>query len=246
MNPGEFYEKILGVIKERKEKELYEAIEQFRNDRISELKKNKTQRDHFFEGPKLVLHLIPIESFLSSINFDLSKYFEKHLAVKPLRFGALDQYYNFDGLIHFAVGHDEKCYSYAQVYRDGIIEAVDTYSFDHENKIIYTMSMIRHIIDSVNEYLAFQKELEIKEPIVLFLSLLGIQYYAIPNPPSFDIFFNHIQPIDREELKFPGISISDFSFSAKELKPEMDRLWNACGYPKSLDYDDQGKLKGSK
>jgi hypothetical protein len=246
MNPNEFHEKILDFIKEKKEKVLYEAIEQFRTGRINELKENRTQKDPFSEGPKLVLHLIPLASFQSSTNIDLSKYFEKYEAVKPIRFGGLDQSYNFDGLLHFSSGHNVKCDSYVQVYRDGIIEAVDANLFDIKDKVIYTMSLIRHILDSVNGYLAFQKEIEIKEPILLFISLLGIQDYMIPKVQLRDISYRNIRPIDRGELNFPGIRLINFSLSAEELKPLMDCIWNACGCPKSADYDENGKLKGSK
>jgi hypothetical protein len=49
------------------------------------------------------------------------------------------------------------------------------------------------------------------------------------------------QSIDRDTLVLPEVVIQDLSSKAKDiLKPILDLVWNACGYPCSLNFDSNG------
>ena len=46
----------------------------------------------------------------------------------------------------------------------------------------------------------------------------------------------------RDILLLPEIVIEDYEVSAKDiLRPCFDSIWNACGFPRSLNYNDAGE-----
>ena len=54
-------------------------------------------------------------------------------------------------------------------------------------------------------------------------------------------WFTESHTIDREILQLPEIIIESYDASAeKVLKPCFDSIWNACGFPISLNYNDEG------
>lgn len=224
-----------------KEKGIFKKIDEFHKAQIEKLKKNETPIP-FLEGGKVVIHLIPVESFGPQKHYDLSPYKDHPQTLRPMKYQAYDQIYNFDGMLYFSQGANNKCIDYVQVYINGIVEAVDGYYLLPEKKILPILSLERTIIESTKEYLLFQKELGVKVPIIFYLSLLGARDFSI-KPISNDIF-NRSRAIEREDLSFPKIIIKKFDIVVEKfLKTNFDRLWNACGYPGSSYYDDKGERK---
>ncbi|MFH1622565.1 MAG: ATP-binding protein, partial [Candidatus Omnitrophota bacterium] len=76
-------------------------------------------------------------------------------------------------------------------------------------------------------------------PILLFLTLAGVKNCRMA--------FRHNDfsiPIDRDILLLPEVIIEDYNAIPEQiLKPCFDSVWNACGYPASLNYDEQDKWK---
>ncbi len=239
MKAQEFFKEIVSYLKEKKENAINEAIEDYFQDRISNLKNNATYKDPFKEGPKVVIQLIPLESFENPKEYDLAKYYRDYQAIKPMKFGSMDQAYNYEGLISFEVDYERHCCSYVQVFRNGIIEAVDTHPFRASVKSIYSRDLVNILIEGINQYIEFQIKIGVKLPIIAYLSLLGINEYRIPNVERED-YFDNIHAIEREELFLPKIVITKPTIMYEELRPLMDMIWNACGYPKCQEYDKDG------
>jgi len=242
METKDVLEALLAILEEKKRKDIYEAIERFKKERITELKNDRTHKNPFIQGPKVVLHLIPYESFQNYYDFDFADYLGNYQAIRPIRFGSLDQSFGFEGLLHFANGRENKCVSYVQVYRNGIIEAVDAHEFNTEEKVIYSKNLEEKLIERANQYMAFQKEIGVNPPVFFYLSLLGVRDFRMPRIPGHD-FFDNIHAIDKEDLIFPKITLNKPALTPEEFKPIFDRLWNACGYPRCPDYDDKGIWK---
>lgn len=146
--------------------------------------------------------------------------------------------YNFDGLFHFIGEKDDECSAYFQVYTEGMIELVETRILRYAKKIFPRHDMEDKIIDYTKQSLQFQKEFDVKPPIVLYLALLNVAGYEIP--PRLQVFAprHDLHPVDREDLILPKIIIDKFDIVLEEiLKTNFDRIWNACGYKKSEYYD---------
>jgi len=69
--------------------------------------------------------------------------------------------------------------------------------------------------------------LNIDLPVLLFLTLVGVRGYSMTD---------EVNTIDRDILLLPEIIIEEsYDIIAKDiLKPCFDSIWNACGFPRSL------------
>ena len=107
-------------------------------------------------------------------------------------------------------------------------------------KKIYVDSIEDEIIMSTKEGLQIQKELNIDLPIILYLAVLDVKGFRVPDIRIFP--HRSSNPVDREDLVFPKLTIDDFEVIPEEiLKTTFDRLWNACGFSGSANYDEKGK-----
>lgn len=187
-----------------------------------------------------------MSSFRDPKDYDILTFQEKSMVLlKPFyeEKEAFSQTYNFDGLLNFLLAEDKACLSYVQLYRNGIIEAVEGVYFTREEKDIPIYTIEQEIILKTDNYLSFQKEMEINPPVICYLALLGVKEYSISDE-SIDTDFLDIHPFDVEDLHLPKIVIDKFEVDTKKIfKMSFNRIWNACGYPRSFQYDDDGEWK---
>lgn len=244
MEEKEALEKIISFLKERKEKGIFEKIEVFHDKRIKKIERNDASVP-LCEGAKIVLHLIPFNSFVSPKNYDLSKFYGKYLELKPLRDSISLQTYDFDGLIHFHEITEDKSFGYVQLFTNGIIEAVTVRSLESLERTNMSLPIIvleKQIVTKLKEYLLFLKEkLKVELPIIFYLSLLEVEKCTILRPdPNLDFEDEEIHNFGRKILNFSKIIIATFDIvPEKILKTTFDKLWNAAGYPRSFHYNEK-------
>lgn len=230
------------------EKEIFKEIEEFHQERIKKLKNNETPKP-CREGGKIVLHLIPLDSFRTFEDYDIFTFEEKsRVFLKPFfeEGEEFSQTYNVEGLLNFLLAGDETCLSYVQLYRNGIIEAVEGFYFAREEKDIPIYKIEREIMFKTDNCLLFQEEIGIKLPIVCYLALLGVKGYEIPSDSIRNDFLD-IHPFDVEDLHLPKIIIDEPGVDTKKMfKISFDRIWNACGYPRSFQYNKNGEFTQKK
>jgi hypothetical protein len=78
------------------------------------------------------------------------------------------------------------------------------------------------------------------------LSLIGISGYTMHRNSRF-LHWDGGHPIDRDALIIPEIMIEDFDCNpGKVMKPAFDAIWNAAGWPRSINYDKEGNWIGDK
>ncbi len=244
MEEKEALEKIISFLKERKEKGIFERIEAFHDKRIKKIERNDASVP-LREGAKIVLHLIPFNSFVSPKNYDLSQFYGKYLELKPLRDSVCLQTYDFDGLIHFHEITENKSFGYVQLFTNGIIEAVSVCSLESLERTNMSLPIIvleKQIVTKLKEHLLFLKEkLKVELPIIFYLSLLEVEKCTILRPdPSLDFEDEEIHNFGRKILNFSKIIIATFDIvPEKILKTTFDKLWNAAGYPRSFHYNEK-------
>jgi hypothetical protein len=83
--------------------------------------------------------------------------------------------------------------------------------------------------------------LNVELPVFIFLSLVGVKGYSMAvNRRAF--YIDEVHTIDRDVLLLPEIVIESYNVIAKNvLRSCFDSIWNACGFPRSLNYDDTGE-----
>jgi hypothetical protein len=145
---------------------------------------------------------------------------------------------------------------YAQVFRNGIVETVDTsllginkwnrtkfnsrvdpQSFDGER-------YERKLLVAVKRYLELQTFLGSNPPFFVMVSFLGVQGYKIALQRSEHHIAEYTKEIDRNNLIIPEVMIEDFDANLAEvLRPIFDAVWNAAGATESPNYDETGKFR---
>jgi len=101
------------------------------------------------------------------------------------------------------------------------------------------------IIGTVDSILSCQQQLGLAPPTGVMLSLLRAR--------GCRIWYTHYQewsgdPIERDEIICPELVIEqrpgDQKALARLLKPMLDTVWNACGHPRSWNFNPAGEWTG--
>ena len=221
---------------------ITERIRNFRMDRIAKILANEVPVP-LYDNPKIVLHLIPISSLNPAQSYDISKIASNPTIMPPIRSGGWNHRYNLDGFLTHSEGQDGKSRSYVQFFRNGILEAVNGYLIPlrEERPSIPSVAYEEALIKSLTDYLSLSKSLNIELPIFIFLGLLGVKGYSMGiNKWRYDI--DEVHTIDRDNLSLPEFILENYDIKAEKiLKPCFDSIWNACGFPRSLNYNDEGE-----
>ena len=224
---------------------IYEKVRSFRRERVDQILQGNGPL-LLKEGPKLILHLIPLESFRSrsSLNFDHVEWYTTNFPpIGNRQTVGWGPRLNFDGLlISWQSEKPVSLTTYVQIYRNGMIEAaLDSISrpIDGTNHLS-TKFYERELVNNMSLYLKGLKSLSIRPPIFAFLTLTGVKG-ALIYQGAFSSVSDHL--IDRDVLSVPEIVIEDLDQSVTELfRPAFNLIWNAAGLPKSDHFDEQGNL----
>ena len=221
---------------------ITDRIRKFRESRLATICANETPIPFYLKA-KTVLHLLPIISFNPAQSYDIGKIASHPGEMPPIYCRGWNNRYNLDGFLTFSGGQEEKSHSYVQLFRNGIIEAVDESMLKVE-KIIPHIDFEKNLIDALNTYLHALESLGVVPPVFLFLALLGVKGYTMDyKKPS----ISKVQKIDRDVLLIPEVLIESYNVCAEDvLRSCFDSIWNACGYPRSFNYDGNGKWVGRK
>jgi hypothetical protein len=220
-----------------------ERIRAFRTDRIIALSNNQTPIP-FMDSPKVVLHCIPLESFASATQFDVLPIYENTASIPPMGTTIWDRRLNLNGVLVF--GSQQPCPSYTQIYRNGTLEVVQGRILAREyggRTVIPSVAYEQYILQYLPRCLRLLQEIGANAPVVVALTLLTTRglYMGINNfwgdQPGF--------PIDSDSLILPEVVVEDLTTPANQiLRPLFDLIWNACGLPRSSNFDENGKWNG--
>jgi hypothetical protein len=132
--------------------------------------------------------------------------------------------------------------SYVQLFRSGILEAVECSLLKNSYLKIPHVVFEEDIMNAFKRYISNLEVLNVGMPIFAFLTLIGVKGYSMATNPSW-IFGGNT--IDKDVLSLPEIIIENSEFEVEKiLKPWFDIIWNACGFARSTNYDISGKWIG--
>jgi hypothetical protein len=191
-------------------------------------------------GGKLILHLVPLSSFAGTAHVDAMRYGRTPNLLPPLSSGGWNHRLNLQGVLTY---NDVKgvVQSYVQLYRNGVIEAVEHRLLNREvngQNIIPTTDFERHILQGSAAYLKVQNDLGLTPPVFAFVSLVGARGCRVPSVEE-DSY-----PIIEDPVQIPGVTIMSFEEKPEvTLRPLIDMIWNACGVSRSPNFDAEGKWR---
>jgi len=221
---------------------IAERIRRLREDRISKILANETPIP-FLKTPKIVLHLIPIISLNPAQIYDISKIHNDPTKMPPINSSGLDYKINFDGFLTYSQDNERKLSSYVQLFKNGIIEAVESRLLvEHGEKLLIPSYRYEwYLIQSLDYYLDVFQILNVDPPVFIFLTLLGVKGYSMSVDRGISLNYES-EIIDRDILLLPEVVIESYNIIKHNvLKPCFDSIWNACGYPRSMNYNEDEK-----
>ena len=238
-----------------------QSLRNFRLQRVSDLVSGQSPVA-LPESGIIVLHSIPMAAAgdLSNPIYDLANLTATEVcSLRTISGQVMDCRPNFDGIV--GVGSPDPTEDYVQVFRSGAVEIADASILEEQQvtpRYIRAGQMpqplphtkwIRHIafeegvIQALQTTVQFQTQIGVEPPLLVSLSLVKVSGYRIYLENVFRPNLGH--QIDRDVLLFPEILIETLPQVDLPalLKPTFDMVWNAAGYPRSLNYDAQGNRR---
>lgn len=146
---------------------VVERIRSFRANRLLALGSDEAPV-RLKEGALIVLHVIPLQAMVSDFRIDIASNSNALQKISPIGASGWNQRINLDGRLTFHPVSDEGSYGYAQLFRNGIIEATISGGLSDGRKIIASEAYEKRIISSLRSYFLALEELGIASPAYLF------------------------------------------------------------------------------
>ena len=219
--------------------QLSERIKNFRLERVKKIQTNDELPIELAEGGKLALHLVPLSAFTMPAEINVAKvYKENNLSVIG---SGWSKTINLDGVLSYSRNRDNKAEAYTQNFRNGCVEATYVFSSrDKDEKYIPSTYCEERLVHAVKEYCKFYSDLEIETPVYLFLTLIDVKNYRLAVNNEFKR--RDEQLLDRNNLFLPEVIVDNYETNPEEiLRPVFDMIWNAYGYVRCFNYDENGK-----
>lgn len=229
--------------------EIAERAREFQMERLGAIIAGDTPVP-MTSGSKVVLHVAPLTAFEERDVVDPSV-FKGHPLNLPISGDGSRFRFNFSGYLKWSESSEAGlAWSYWQGYRSLGIEAVDSYLLEI-NGTIPTIALEAALIAAVWRYLGLYEDLKVVDPpIIIELSLIGIRDRRLvvgrEHKMQLSTMIFGQYPIDQDAAIFPELLIdkypSDVKSVADLLRPVFDVLWNAAGFERCLDYDENGNF----
>jgi hypothetical protein len=148
---------------------------------------------------------------------------------------------NLEGVVAYSGG--EQAFSYTQIYRRGIIEAVNGSALywqdERGRKLIPSIAYEGAILHYLPHCFEKLQELGCAVPVFFALTLMGVKGLQMGIEGN---RFGSGHAISAQHLILPETIVEDFATPAAAiLKPMFDLVWNACGYLASKNFDQTGR-----
>jgi hypothetical protein len=226
-----------------------ERVRLFRADRLARIRAGDLPFP-LSKSPRVVLHLVPLAAFDDARPpFDLGRVRDdprlRGLYTDQPFAGLGATRWNIDGLYTDDRWNDPEAESSLQVFRSGIIEAVDGrfLRFRANESLILGYPFERTLVDDVRRLLDLQSELGVEPPVISLVTLLSVDEWAILGPGQFEDVEWHRRGvrIDRDVVLLPEAAFDSLDDqTAAVLRPTFDAFWQAAGRPASPNYDADG------
>lgn len=223
---------------------LKEKINNFYMDRVIKIKNNDLVLP-LFGIRKIVLHLIPFSSFnyFSKYNLELielnmndkNKISISNLILRPIKDSLSLKYrFNIDGLLIYNYCPGFKFNLYTQIYRNGIIETVNTFllkeniDFTINGKNSLPLKALKEIlIYIIPNFFELYKIWNTPPPFYLKLTLLNVSNFKVAKDKNKISQYE----IDRDDLYLPEIIIESYEDNIENLidKYWIELIWESAG-----------------
>jgi hypothetical protein len=219
--------------------QIRDQIKALRKNRIEEIQTSTSLP--MDDRTNLILHIIPFESVQEPSDIEIIPLKQRLEQFKPFTPGlSYNTEINYEGVIIHSTRN--ATISYTQVFRNGVIEIVDSRCLQHKSpytqqRVWSHLSIEKQLVAYSQSCLDLLKSLDVVPPIAIGLSLLNASDLTIEVGP----FSEGSRPFGEQLLSLPEVIVESYEASlGRGLKSAIDRIWNACGYERSIHFDDNG------
>ena len=222
---------------------LATRIRDFRTDRIARIHSRETPVPLKLGGC-MVVHAIPLGTFMASRAIDIAAHESSIRQFPPLWASGWDGRVNLDGFVNFVRSHESSCLAYTQIFRAGVVESVAVLSTPKDRPVLYCVAYEQEVVKFLTRFFKFVGKFEIEPPYYAFLSFVGVRGCLFPVQSRF-LSPHDGQPLRENMLILPEIVIQDCNEKPDQLlRPIFDMVWNAFGFIRSFNYDEQNNWVG--
>jgi len=223
---------------------LTAEVRRFRDERLTKVLSGETPIPVWAHAT-ITLHVLPFGTSFTAVAIDPAS-----IGTTWLQLNQSDFVYspadrpNLDGLIIYcapAIERDNRSHQYIQVFRNGGIEGVMTFSSgEHAYDKFYGDEQEKDIIRFVEAALKFRASHGLGFPVLIMVSLLRFRGVSLLPParsrPSFGVV-----PFDRDTVLLPDVVVETADESvARKLRPLFDVMCQAAGYKGSRSHNEAG------
>ena len=232
-----------------------ERIRDFRASRIAVINEGATPAI-LNDGPKVVLHVVPFSAIslneqldLPALTHPLDQSGKRRLYSDNLR-------YNFEGLYRAPLVDEGS--NFYQVFRNGSLEFVRVVQQQNEGEI-FAPDIGEIISDTyLPRMLEWYDILNVNSPMFYMLSILNVQNQKLTmrTAGGSEFLVGSIDPtdiraiVDKDHLLTTEVHVETIETDANTimrlLRPALDAVWQASGWPEAKGYDAEGNWVGIK
>lgn len=217
------------------------TLKRIREERVTKILLNETPVPMEATG-KVVLHIIP-QSASSDRSVPVENYFNRTAEVQPMGTSGWNDLINFDGFLAYSGSHEEGglSYSYVQLFRNGMIEAVDGGLLDGGG--VPPTALEKIILESISKYWKTFRELNSGIGGYVSITVTGVKGMTMQVSPV-RLTRRNNKPLDRNVLVLPDILVDgDTPEFDRVFRGSFDLLWQAWGFGGSDGYGADGKWR---
>jgi hypothetical protein len=199
----------------------------------------------------LVLHAVPFSAFDRETPLPIAELERNYSAFCPIGSqSSMGIKINFDGLLTMSNGDRSKEVerAYVQLFRGGIVEAVDHLCYTSSGESLIAVSLTdQTIISNSLRLLRDLSEIKVDPPYAVLVSFLTperVRFNLAP-PGSESSYYDFMGSYtDRTQYDFKEVIFdslpADFGACASLMKPTLDQIAHAGGWPASPSFNTDG------
>jgi len=223
--------------------ELARRSEAFRDARLGKIIAGETPIA-IWDHPILVVHAMPMGAVFGEQRVDVYAVGQKWATLNASSFVyAATTRYNLEGLLVYsgvAYEADQKSIAYLQLFRNGGVEAVATFSARSQALLMFDgRELETSIVRLLEAVRRFHGEWQLTSPLYISIALLRARGVSIYIPAPVMALSQH-RSYDRETVILPGVVLQPSDDIAASLRPVFDTLWQGAGFSKSYSYGEDG------
>jgi hypothetical protein len=229
--------------------QLAERVRGFRLDRIAKIAAGQAPVQLMNRGV-LILHAVPLSAFDVTSPLPLHKIERDYRSFVPIgSTTANGARINFDGILKTSNADQSATQhrAYVQLYRNGIIEAVDSSLMAVSSGTAIISNLDDRLIREVIRCLGDLSAVGIEPPYALLVSFIGVaggRLHLVRGQDS-AWYDNLSNPLDRDQYHFDDVVFETVPTSQAEcadiIRPILDQMANAGGQATSPIFDNQGR-----